>query len=287
MVKEHVGYTSSVISNFKIPTPLGIECTGIHVKPEKIQNTPIVYAIGWGTDTTMHLPPMKSLAGKGFDVWSVNPPRKGSSRRSQEELPSTEIESNKANSVVSLLKHLHESGVEQVDMVAHSEGAIYASLAALKALEIPGAAKVRSIILVEPAGLMGKDSVVKLASRFARQAFGNVIRNPNLYVRNRKSGRGIFSLRTSVHEALAIAEANLSDLLKILTENGIKIGIIGGNFDSVFPAREIVDTLQTGNLNIPFSTLDIRHNGIYAESEFVMTDVDRMLHELNNSALSL
>lgn len=268
---------------FQLTTGIGTDCVGVHIRPEK-PTSAITYAIGWGTDTSMHMHTMGDFVNFGYDVWSVNPPREGSLQQITEH-NIAEVEVNKAAAVVALLQKMKDEGIEETDIVAHSEGAIYATLAALLTAQSNSCAKIRSLILVEPAGCKKNDNVIALTSRFAKQAAQNILRDPGLYLQNRNSNKSMLSPVASITEAIAIATTRLPELLqKLHKKTGVKIGVIGGRKDGVFPAMLLQKTFQELDIPILYKDLDIYHNGIYTNSQEITTEVHQMIKELNNES---
>lgn len=265
--------------SFLLATRLGDECHGVHVLQGGYRS--LIYAIGWGTDTNLHSSTMGALASAGYDVWSLDPPRIGGLEPITDfQMPAVEV--HKAAGVVSLLEKLSEEGISETDIVVHSEGAIYATIAALLAAEDPKAAKVRSIIYVEPAGFVGKVHPMVLSSVFALQGAENVLKDPGYYIANRRSAKGMLNIRMLPQEAAAIAQTDLSPLLRQLhTKYGVKIGVMSGQHDTVFPASRIEQTLRELGIPYEYKTLPIRHNGMYMQSQLIADEVPAMFERLH------
>lgn len=128
--------------------------------------------------------------------------------------------------------------VSRVDIVTHSEAAIFVTACARKRPEL-----YRSITYVAPAGLIGEDSFWRLAWRFAldgarqRSLSGKEEgRWSQALIALREAGKSLVSapLR-SLAEVLAIAHAQIQDDLRVLHDRGVKIFIVHPAGDLVFP----------------------------------------------------
>jgi pimeloyl-ACP methyl ester carboxylesterase len=144
-----------------------------------------------------------------------------------------------------LLKVVEQMGAEKVDVIAHSEGALNAILAAKLYPE-----KFRNIVLVAPAGLIGKDSVPRLSGRFmAKVARGYLVdmkeikqRDAESAERFAKSGPTYINANKAkaLREVKAIAKTQIKDTdLDELREKGINIGVLQSNKDYGFPQKRI------------------------------------------------
>lgn len=269
------------VSDIFFRTATGQEVRGERIHSRKPNEIPIVYGLGWGVKPAVHQAPREKLAANR-DVWCIET----SDGKAEKRLPLSdpllnhipEIEIQKAMSLLELLKHMKTTqGISQVDVVAYSEGAIHYSIAAYLAQKAPDAAHVRSLVLVNPAGLIERDSHFGLMSRFLVSVIGNGMRHPQFYLQHRRDIR-LSKPQTVFHEANAIAKTNLVPILDKLQET--KIGVIVGDCDRVFPLRRMQQRLKD---TLPFSVIHTRHDGIYIKSEETIAAVEQMLKDLNGS----
>jgi len=249
-----------------------------HAKPEgAIDPIPILYAVGWGSTVKIDTPGISALAEHGKDVWSFNPVREGKSASpTGESFP--EIEINKAQGAYDLLAYLRDKGVKEIDVVAHSEGAMYTTIAALKAMQEEAMPKIRSMVLIEPAGCLGKDSPAKLFGRFFKQAVLNMLIDPETREFNKTNAGNLKEMftKTMPDEVRAISTTVIDDALQILHDKyGVKIGVIAGEKDGVFPARRLKRMEQMAFVD-RFISMPIRHNGMYIKANEVVGQVVAM-----------
>ncbi len=74
-----------------------------------------------------------------------------------------------------MLRMLEEKGVEQLDIVAHSESALWTLIVATMHPE-----KIRNIVLVDPAGLIDEDTTARLATSFCLDIVQGVLNKEKL-----------------------------------------------------------------------------------------------------------
>ena len=159
------------------------------------------------------------------------------------------LEVGKAEAILQLVIG---KNIPQVDIVAHSEGAIGVVIAA--SLEPQ---RFRSLVLVDPAGFIGKDSFPKLAGRFSlkmirdnfRLLYDSQTRRP--LARFLKEGTK-FALTHPVQcmqEASAIPRVQMEDLLKEIHTAGVRIAIVSGVDDPVFPMQRLQQVIKSNMID--------------------------------------
>ncbi|MBU6414803.1 alpha/beta hydrolase [Patescibacteria group bacterium] len=111
-------------------------------------NVPMLFISGWSGTPHAYKENILSHAKFGRRVISSNTPH-GIEAQNNEQFPNSEM-----RKVVAAIKTLEACGIEKVDAVGHSEGAIDVVMAAVLYPE-----KFRNIVLVNPGGLQGKDSL--------------------------------------------------------------------------------------------------------------------------------
>lgn len=193
-----------------------------------------------------------------------------------------QIELQKAKTLLALLEY---KGVEKVDVITHSEGAINVAIAAT--LEPH---RFRNLVLVTPAGLMGKDSIPRIAI-----GFGQHIINSRSFLSLAKAQNGpqkrvrgslLQNLRTALQEGLAITSTDIHPLLLRLKEDGIKIAVLVGEKDTALPYRRVVEHLSktASPPNYGFDIFATRNGGheLYSAPHEVMPMVLELLNKLND-----
>jgi pimeloyl-ACP methyl ester carboxylesterase len=149
----------------------------------------------------------------------------------------------------SILAVLNECKIEKIDVVAHSEGAINSIISALLSPE-----KFRNIIIVGSAGITdkGEDNALHRTIGFARTTMQDVrkfFKNPDsrealLRASNESTKYVAGNPAAAVDEVGAIASFNIEEMIEKLHEKGIKISLVHGTDDTMFP----MDEMQTKKL---------------------------------------
>jgi pimeloyl-ACP methyl ester carboxylesterase len=216
--------------------------------PEKVSSpVPIVIAPGWGEISQNFFPVQSVLSErKRISVVFDHPPYTKGSVDNNIEVPEAELKNAVVlNKVVeSIQKDGHKEGV---DLIAHSEGALYGIIAATLHPEY-----YRNIILHAPAGMVGEDSflelLLKLAKKevkFVEQGFKGD-REIKEQIASIHKGYVSDFLKNPVHaikEGLAVTKLDIINMLVSLRKRGIGIVVVSCSDDVVFPMKEIQDKL--------------------------------------------
>jgi pimeloyl-ACP methyl ester carboxylesterase len=130
------------------------------VTPEKAKTeVPVIVAPGWAVNAEVFKDNIQELAKRGRRAISF-----GNYHGVENNLTNMEnIPNEEWRKVVALIGTIESQNIDKVDVMAHSEGAIYTLLAAKMYPE-----KFRNIILVDPAGFIQDDSWSKLLVRFSK-----------------------------------------------------------------------------------------------------------------------
>jgi pimeloyl-ACP methyl ester carboxylesterase len=256
----------------------------IDIRPENQKTeTPVLFAPGWSCTTETYKDSIKELVKKERRVFGINHARRGIdtgliSPEVREKHSDDEL--RKALSILALIK---EKNIEQVDMIAHSEGAINAAIAASIEPE-----KFRNIVFVAPAGIIGKDKFPKLAGRFAitmikdyfRSVFGS---NTEKICFSRTIKESIKYIAKNplraLKESVAISESEIHNMLKDLHEKGIGVAVVAGVDDKVFPMDKIQQIAKNDELD-GFLSVKGGHNEIIFDPEKYVTAAEQLLTQL-------
>ena len=138
----------------------------VDVTPEKLKDeVPLFFAPAWACNIEVYKRAIETLSEQERRVISLNHPRRGgdlkasSSEEEMKKYPEEEL-----RKAYNILEMLDQKGVDKVDVIAHSEGAINVTIAATLHPE-----KFRNIVYFAPAGLIGKDKFTRLMKGFAAQ----------------------------------------------------------------------------------------------------------------------
>ncbi len=245
----------------------------IDIKPKEIKTeTPVFFAPGWSITIETLEKPLRELAKYNRRVISLSHLRTGGVEKENEEL----------RKAASLLAILERKNIEKTDMIGYSEGAINLLLLADIAPE-----KFRNIVLLGPAGLTGKENVIKIATRFTMELL-NFLKNAS----ENGSRTLVESLKyiaenpiRSYKEVTEIAQADIFDLMKRVKEKGVGVSIVAGAEDETFFMEKIqakIKKLGHGewkNYFDGFYSIKGGHFDFIDESKKYMAGVDNILDD--------
>lgn len=233
----------------KLETSVGL-AEIVDIKPlDYSSEPPILLAVGWGETPITHQGTLRTIFNEKRRGIAIKYPRFIHGDRSDTSQPKVEIEKAQA-----ILDVLNTKGIATADIIAHSEGAINAIIAATSAPE-----KFRNIVFIGPAGLIGKDKLPSLALRFAKMLFregkrflseGN--KRKTLLMAAWESLKYSFKNPTrALKEGSAIAASDIYESLANLQKQGINVSIIHSVDDSVFPMDKLLETAkEKGGLDV-------------------------------------
>jgi pimeloyl-ACP methyl ester carboxylesterase len=207
----------------------------VDIRPESlVSEIPVLVAGGWAEGSKSLGQVGREISVGGRRAILVDHARFGKVQ-DRSDYPAEIV--HKANT---LLAVLDEVGIDKVDVIAHSEGALNAVYAAMQQPE-----RFRSLILVAPAGMIGEDSVLALAGRFAPKVIRGLSKD---FVENPKAAFIINSTglpymaknpAKAAREVKTIADTTIDSALVDLRHSDIQIGLIQSHSDPVFPAERI------------------------------------------------
>lgn len=266
----------------------------IDVKPEEAKTeTPTFWLGGWGTTTAVSEENIINLAERGRRTLAVDAPHgiesaaiPESATERAREMPDIEL-----RKVAALLRALDEKGIEQTDVVAHSEGAIYGVMAVLLRPE-----KFRNMVLVDPAGMVGEDTTGRLVKGAAldiclqtARIYKKLLTQEGFkaFQQSNTAAKAVMQVfasnpRRTVESVGVIAETQIHELLKTLKDLGVKISIVHGVDDKFFP-MERVQKQTTPEMVDGFYSVQGTHNQLYLHPEKYTLLVDNALDALEAS----
>lgn len=253
----------------------GEEVEVYDIKPEKEKTpVPVWLAPGWAATPEAFKDNIHTLANNSRRTISANAPHGIDFNR--DEMPASDVEKMpdaEMRKIAAMINTIEAKGVEKVDAIGHSEGCMDTILAAMLYPE-----KFRNIVLVNPAGMIGKDSLPRLMVGFSTDIVkGHIdeIRKNGfskpLVRMGRELGRSIISDPVnSFKEVLAISNAEIHDMLIELRKKDIKIAVVSAVDDDAFPTERMQGIMKP-EMYDGFYTVRGKHNqfvleaGIYTE----------------------
>ena len=238
----------------KIKLPSG-EIDVFDLKPEREKSAvPVIFIPGWGGTAGMFREDIEAFAQGGRRSLSIDAPRGIGHEIQAPEMPQAQL-----RKVAALMETLDAKKIERVDAVGNSEGGMVVALAAKL---YPN--RFRNIVLEQPAGMIGPDYLLRLAAKFpldiAKSYIDGVrkkeLREPKKQAESRGSKPAALPLREmpqAVREVSDMAKTQIHELLRDIRKKGIKISIIHGVDDNVFPMRDVQRMTKADMVNGFFS----------------------------------
>jgi len=255
----------------------------VDVKPlQQKSEVPVIVAPGWGGTPKMYEKNILTLAEAGRRAISIDAPHGIDHELDGGEvnnIPDVEL-----RKIAALINALEEKEIDQVDVIGHSEGAIYTVLAAKLYPE-----KFRNLILINPGGMIGEDNPVRLTVDFAKDAARQTIdsirnpgmRKPLMTATGELTKSAIVNPLKAFQEIKAISGSQIHELLKELKEKGIGVVIIHGVDDKVFPMDRVQEIAKADQLD-GFVSVKGTHGQLMLEAEKYTKAAESILTSLEN-----
>ncbi|MDO8495718.1 MAG: alpha/beta hydrolase [bacterium] len=259
------------------------------IQPEKVKTeVPLLILKGWGTTPDNYKANIIGLAEKGRRVLAVdnihgiNAEQIEGVKEARELVPDELL----LNKVAATLKVFEvKEGLDQVDVVAHSEGAIHAIFAALLRPE-----KFRNLVLVDPAGMVGENNREQTIKGAALDIALQIAR---LYKREGalSTAKKMSSASMGLNKALVagpketwdsigtITKTQIHELIGTLREQGIRVSIVHGVDDKFFSMDDVQKMTKSGTVDGFYSTKST-HNEIYLNPKPFNALIDSSLDSL-------
>lgn len=258
------------------------------VQPEKLKTeTPVFFGTGWSASRGVYEATMLGIAERGRRVLSMFAPH-GIDTDSDFGKGDNTYAASELRKAAAMLRTLEEKGVEQLDIVAHSESALWTLIVASIHPE-----KIRNIVLIDPAGLIDEDSTVRLATSFCLDIVQGALNNEKLprpaIKRSVQPGSPADLLGAlknmvgnpmrSLKEVLALRDADIRKTLEDLKAQGKRIAIIQGARDAIFPMERMQRVVNTDHVDGFYSVYGA-HNEINSNPEAYIHVIDHALDAL-------
>lgn len=246
--------------------------------PEPAKDLPILLAPGWGESPRVLAPLARELECRGRSTVRVRHYRWRSWRRERGgDCPPEQL--RKARRI---LAELDSRGIERCDALAHSEAGVNVLAAARLAPH-----RFRSIILVNSAGHLLEDRFLPLACRLTLKSLANIadgLRHPHMrraVLSSTLAGCLYFSANPvrAVREGKCLARINTAAWIRELRGKGIRIVVLHGADDRVFPV-ELVQKATLSDAVDGVIITDGGHDNIVLEPSRYAPVIDSLLRTL-------
>ena len=279
------------------------EISFIEVVPKRtISQIPIFFAPGWGG--IVHpgvVEIIKTLGKKSRHSIAIDHPHNIQSVSTQ--IPAAIVKKYafaEVRKAAALLAFLEKMRIRKVDVLAHSEGAIYTLIAAAAKSDY-----FRDIILTNPVGLIDQDNLLKIATRRitsiispdrkrphatsttkGRILSGKRFRTPRIATL-KGEGRAGFILKspiTAVQDAISLANSHVHSLLRDLDQRRIRVVILACANDRLVHLEKLQAVLSSADGVDGFLTFEGGHTEILRYPRGYALAVDEILNSLNSAS---
>ncbi|MDP3696795.1 MAG: alpha/beta hydrolase [Candidatus Taylorbacteria bacterium] len=259
------------------------------VQPEKIKTQiPVLFLKAWGTTTENYKDNIIGLAEKGRRVLAINNIYGISAEHLENIKEARELIPDELllSKVAATLKVFEvKEGFDQIDVVAHSEGAIHAIFAALLRPE-----KFRNLLLVDPAGMVGEDNrsrVIKGGILDIARQVARLYKREGIISTAKKVARDAMSFAKAIvagpkktwDSIGTISKTQIHERLEVLNDLGVKISIIHGTDDRLYSLDDVQKLTKSGTVHGFYST-ETTHNEIFLNPKPFNTLIESSLSSL-------
>jgi len=235
---------------------------------------PVILVPGWSATAHVLKENVMTLAALGRRVMVASAPH-GVDTEPHETYPEAEMRKTEA-----LMKALDHKGINQADAISHSEASIFMTMGAMINND-----RFRNFVLVSPAGLMGEDSLPRLAVDFAKDIAGQNIkalfsdhsRIAKMWKAYTELGKSMVAgPLLTVREMNAIVTVHIEEILKELKSRGHTISIIHTAQDKAFPMDRMQKTVDKTMID-GFVSVKGSHNELYLKPQRMSELIDHLL----------
>lgn len=235
--------------------------------------TPLVIMPGWTGTTETYEPNMKAIAEEGRHVMMANSEYGNpvSSEDFSDKEKASEYSVSNLQKIAVYMEMLKKTGTKKVDVIGYSEGGMNAIIAATLYPE-----KFKNIILVDPSGLIGENSILDIPINFSKEVVTGAIE----WVRTPEGRKMMFDIFKGVagtvlkHPILAYRQmlgnssAELLEEMKSLRARGIGISVIHGTDDMIFPMEKMQEYVEAEAVDGFYSVKGSHPDFLFKSNEF-------------------
>jgi pimeloyl-ACP methyl ester carboxylesterase len=253
----------------------------VDLKPDQLKTeVPVFLGVGWGGEPDAYKNNLLYLANKGRRAIALDAVHGiDNDIEIEHDTDFPDIEMRK---VAALVEVLTKKDIAKVDAIGYSEGGMYITLAAILYPE-----KFRNLVLVNPAGMIGKDNEFRLTTGFLQDLvrhFSDSFGNKEFFKRFGAFYGGMaksaaIDLIKAIKEISAMSDFQIQELLQNLKTQDIGISIIHGVDDSTFPMDKMQKIVKPAYVD-GFYSVQGAHGDFVIQAEKYTEIVDQALDAL-------
>ncbi len=252
----------------------------IDLSPEHPKSeVPVLLAPGWSEGPVVLRGSINTLLNENRRVISIDHPR----HSVLEDVP-LDFEFGTENKTyppagyakaLNILQVIADRGLEQVDVIAHSQGGIDVAIAASLRPDM-----FRNIVFVNPGGMSGPDTFPKLFRRFMKK-----LPKDSLMQQREGIKYAFHNVRRATAEAKAISRSQIQEALKGLHRDGVGVAVMAGFDDPLFKMGDIQKTLEGyGGYLDGFASVKGGHDELHRNPDKYTAAAEQLLTNLEEKA---
>jgi hypothetical protein len=245
--------------------------------PQTKTDIPLMIVPGWSATPIVLKENMITLAELGRRVIAVKSAH-GIETPADDAYPLAELRKTAA-----LMKGMENKQINQADAVSHSEAGIFMTIGAVENSD-----KFRNLVLVSPAGLIGRDTLPRLTKDFSLDIAGQMVKA--LFKKRERLGiisRAMWEATKAIidspkktwEEIKAMVDFQIPELLAELKKDGHGISIVHGIDDKAFPIDRM-KKIVTDKMVDQFLCVRGSHNEMYLDPTNFSKTLDLVLDEM-------
>ncbi|MDD2935217.1 MAG: hypothetical protein PHX25_01960 [Candidatus Pacebacteria bacterium] len=238
----------------------------IDIIPDKETGLPVFISSGWASTPRLLKPLLKTINENERRVVTVN--FKNFDRINTKKEKGVAREKMKSQAILETIKILN---IEKIDIVGHSEGAVYTTLAVEDKPEV-----FKNFLLIAPAGMTPQQSFLKTASKFILDTFLwpiKKIKNKNrpFYHIVQNISFFVFNPVQSIQEGYGLSKIFIGKKVAYIINRGVNVNLIYFKEDTIFSYEEV--SANAYNHNIPLHSVSGSHNFIYSKPDIFWDNI--------------
>jgi pimeloyl-ACP methyl ester carboxylesterase len=238
----------------------------IDIIPDQEKGLPVFLSSGWASTPELLKPLLKTINKNDRRVITVD--FKKFDRINTKKHKGIAREKLKSQAILEVAKILE---IEKMDIISHSEGAVYTTFAVEDNPSI-----FKNLLLIAPAGMISNQSFLETASKFILDTLLWPIKkmrkkNRPLYHVIQNIKFFILNPIQSLQEGYGLSKVFIAKKIDFIIKSGVNVNLIYFNDDLIFPYKKVKQNAEVHN--IPTYLIEGSHNFIYSNPEIFWSKI--------------
>lgn len=244
----------------------------IDIIPEKEIGIPVFLSSGWASTPELLKPLLKTISENNRRIITVD--FKKFDRINTKNQKGVAREKLKSQAILETAKILE---IEKMDIISHSEGAVYTTFAVEDNPSI-----FKNFLLIAPAGMIVGQSFLETASKFIldtllwpvkklkkkSRPFYHIFQNTKFLLLNPIQ---------SLQEGYGLSKVFIAKKISFIIKKGVNVNLIYFNEDLIFSYEEVRKNAEIHN--IPVYLVEGSHNFIYSKPDIFWSKIKGYIEE--------